>query len=68
MLLLGADRASCRVLRQRSAPACGWSSLLRSHTRRLRDYAVGQLQLIWLQRWYYLLRLVSAGLNAMMLD
>lgn len=68
LLLLGANKEVCTYLDAADAPACGWSSLLRNRKRRMRDYSVGPLQLVWLQRWYYLLRMVECGYNVMMLD
>ena len=41
-----------------------------SNPLRLRSYGVrpGSVQLLWLQRWYYMRRLVLAGLNVFMRD
>ena len=63
VLLLANEPATCALLRSDAAPACLWSSLLRRYHKRLRVYNVqpSSVQLLWLQRWYYVRR--YAGLR-----
>ena len=70
VLILANRAATCRRLASAAAPPCLHSSLLRRFTPKLRSYGVrpGSVQLLWLQRWYYMRRLVLGGLNVFMLD
>ena len=67
-LILAADESVCPLLTTVDAPACVWSSLLRQYRARLNAYRIRAFQLMWLQRWYYVRRLLQLGINCMLLD
>ena len=68
LLLLGADQDTCPALRRSDPPFCVWSSLLRRHWMRLKQYGVTKIRLLWLQRYYYVAALISLGINVLLLD